>query len=125
MSIGTITPILSAADIEALPNDKLKLQARAALAAGYTVDVRHIRYEYMIFANGVHFHPLTNWGQCVRLIVDTGAFFTIYGSGGIRVEGESAQGGYAQEYRTPTTDAEYRNQMCDAVVCNVAKGCAL
>lgn len=125
MSVGTIKPVVTAEDVAALPKADLQLQARAALAAGYTVDVRHIRYEFMIFANGKHFYPLTNWGQCVRLIVDTeststigaGWFsvFTPYKNDGI-VEGE------VYEQRTPTTDVEYHLQACNAVVTNVAKG---
>lgn len=120
MSIGTITPVVSAADIEALPDAKLKLQARAALAAGYTVDVRHIRYEFMIFANGKHFYPLSNWGQCVRLIHDTDSSFVI-NEGFVSMYTARTD---SREVRTPTTDPEYHQQMCDAVVTNVAKGCA-
>lgn len=123
MSIGTIAPIKTLADVEALPKPELKLVARAALAAGYTVDVRHIRYEHMIFANGKHFHPLTNWMQCVRLVVDTDSSFHIYPSGKVHVEG-STNRHYQDEERTPTTDQEYYVQMCEAVVTNVAKGCA-
>lgn len=120
MSVGTIKPVVSAADIEALPDTKLKLQARAALAAGYTVDVRHIRYEFMIFANGKHFYPLSNWGQCVRLIVDTQGYVEI-SSGYVFV---TQKNGIESEKREPTSDPEYHQQMCDAVVTNVAKGCA-
>lgn len=123
MSVGTIKPVVSAADVQELPNPKLQLQARAALAAGYTVDVRHIRYEFMIFANGKHFHPLTNWMQCVRLVVDTKSRLTIYDSGALIVErGIPEAEVFTQEYREPTTDQEYYTQMCAAVVTNVAKG---
>lgn len=123
MSVGTITPVVSAADIEALPDAKLKLQARAALAAGYTVDVHHIRYEFMIFANGKHFYPLSNWGQCVRLIVDTNQQFVLT-STELQVFTLAPDVDERFEVRTPTTDPEYHQQMCDAVVTNVAKGCA-
>jgi hypothetical protein len=124
MSVGTIKPVVSAADIEALPDAKLQLQARAALAAGYTVDVRHIRYEFMIFANGKHFYPLSNWGQCVRLIVDTQSKFKVLADGAIYTSSYVAGLGVNSERREPTTDPEYHQQMCDAVVTNVAKGCA-
>lgn len=126
MSIGTIAPIKTLADVEALPKPELKLVARAALAAGYTVDVRHIRYEHMIFANGKHFHPLTNWMQCVRLVVDTGSEFTI-GEGYVSIYSPGSggpDGPPVDELRTPSTDQEYYVQMCEAVVTNVAKGCA-
>lgn len=122
MSVGTITPVVSAADIEALPCPKLQLQARAALAAGYTVDVRHIRYEFMIFANGKHFYPLSNWGQCVRLLVDTKQRFEIDIDGYISVV---SRGNKWAENRAATTDPEYHQQMCEAVVTNTAKGCTL
>lgn len=120
MSIATIKPVVTAEDVQALPNAALQLQARAALAAGYTVDVRHIRYEHIVFANGKHFHPLTNWMQCVRLVVDTGSRFKMNTNGCVRVEsfGEPRN----VETREPTTDHEYYQQMCDAVVTNVAKG---
>jgi hypothetical protein len=117
MSIGTIKPLVTADDVQALPNAELQLVARAALAAGYTVDVRHIRYEYMVFANGKHFHPLTNWMQCVRLVVDTDQTFSIDGRISLKV-GDSQE----HEVRKPTTDAEYYSQMCEAVVTNTAKG---
>ena len=118
MSVGTIKPVVTAEDVAALPKADLQLQARAALAAGYTVDVRHIRYEFMVFANGKHFYPLANWGQCVRLIVDTESEFTI-NCGVVRVLGQNP---YEGETRTPTTDVEYHLQACNAVVTNVAKG---
>ena len=118
MSVGTIKPVVTAEDVAALPKADLQLQARAALAAGYTVDVRHIRYEFMIFANGKHFYPLTNWGQCVRLIVDTGSNFEIDGTGGVLVCNHAI----VSEHRTPSTDVEYHLQACNAVVTNVAKG---
>lgn len=117
MSIGTITPITTVEGLESLPNDELRLTARAALAAGYATEVRHIRYEFMIFANGKHFYPLSNWGQCVRLVVDTHTDFAIV-EGSVMVSNVKSH-----EYRTPTTDAEYYTQMCEAVVTNTAKGC--
>jgi hypothetical protein len=117
MSMGSIKPVVTAEDVLALPKAELQLQARAALAAGYTVDVRHIRYEHMVFANGKHFHPLTNWMQCVRLVVDTETDFAICG-GRVMVSNVKRH-----ERREPTTDQEYYVQMCDAVVTNVAKGC--
>jgi len=128
MSIGTIKPIVTAEDLAALPKDELRLQARAALAAGYTVDVRHIRYEFMIFANGKHFHPLTNWGQCVRLAIDTKAHFELDSEGAFYVFSpgpDGMDGPPVEEARTPTSDLEYHQQMCEAVVTNTAKGCAL
>jgi hypothetical protein len=117
MSVGTIKPVVTAEDVAALPKADLQLQARAALAAGYTVDVRHIRYEFMVFANGKHFYPLTNWGQCVRLIVDMDQTFIIDGKINLKV-GNSQE----HEVRTPNTDVEYHLQACNAVVTNVAKG---
>lgn len=121
MSMATIKPITTAEDLAALPKDELRLQARAALAAGYKVDVRHIRYEYMVFANGKHFHPLTNWQQCVRLVVDTGQALRLMH--GVVSVCSSVDSGLETETRKPTTDQEYYNQMCEAVVTNVAKGC--
>jgi hypothetical protein len=118
MSIGTIKPLVTAEDVQGLPNAELQLVARAALAAGYTVDVRHIRYEYMVFANGKHFHPLTNWMQCVRLVVDTKQQFEISGGGGSVLIQDTKD----YELRKPTTDQEYYQQMCEAVVTNTAKG---
>lgn len=118
MSVATIKPIVSAEDVAALPGEQLKLVARAALAAGYVVDLRNIRYENMIFANGKHFHPLTNWEQCVRLIVTTESSFVV-NAGMISMYTASTD---SREVREPSTDAEYRIQMCDAVVTNVAKG---
>lgn len=115
MNGGACKPIESAADVAALPGEFMQLTARAALAAGYKVDLRNIRYEWMIYANGKHFHPFTNWEQCVRLIVDTNSYFEM--SVGLVVTGD-----YGSEVRQPTTDTEYRIQMCNAVVTNVAKG---
>ena len=125
MSVGTIKPVVTAEDVAALPKADLQLQARAALAAGYTVDVRHIRYEFMVFANGKHFYPLTNWGQCVRLIVDTLSHFEIDSDGGVAIFSagpDAMDGPPVEECRTPTTDVEYHLQACNAVVTNVAKG---
>ena len=122
MSVGTIKPVVTAEDVAALPKADLQLQARAALAAGYTVDVRHIRYEFMIFANGKHFYPLANWGQCVRLIVDTRSSFSINSIGQVYTEFPDAPGGEDWEARRPSTDVEYHLQACNAVVTNVAKG---
>jgi len=122
MSVGTIKPVVTAEDVAALPKADLQLQARAALAAGYTVDVRHIRYEFMIFANGKHFYPLTNWGQCVRLAVDTQNRIEIDETGRFKTSWHVPGFGYHEEVRQPTTDPEYHLQACNAVVTNVAKG---
>lgn len=122
---GSTRPIATAADVRDLASigEFTVLTARAALAAGYKLELRTVRYERMLYADGKHFHPFTCWEQCVRLIVDTKSCFTIYASGALRIENEIPENvGYVQEYRQPTTDAEYRNQMCDAVVRNVAKG---
>ena len=121
MSVGTIKPVVTAEDVAALPKADLQLQARAALAAGYTVDVRHIRYEFMVFANGKHFYPLTNWGQCVRLIVDSDSRFAL-DPAGLTVHTPDKVDGLHNEWRYPKTDVEYHLQMCNAVVTNVAKG---
>ena len=122
MSVGTIKPVVTAEDVAALPKADLQLQARAALAAGYTVDVRHIRYEFMVFANGKHFYPLTNWGQCVRLIVDTQSKFKILSDGNVYTSWYVSGFGINSEHREPKTDVEYHLQACNAVVTNVAKG---
>lgn len=118
MSIGTVTKLTSAAHLEEL-EPKLALMARAALGAGYKVENRCLRFQSMLFVNDKHFHPLTNWQQCVRLIVDTGAYFEL-SAGEVFV---TAQCALWSEKRTPTTDDEYRNQMCEAVVTNIAKAC--
>lgn len=120
MSIGTVTKLTSAASLEEL-DPKLALMARAALGAGYAVENRCLRFQDMLFVDNKHFHPLTNWQQCVRLLVDTGSAFEIHPNGLIRVCGARAGGG--AEVRTPTSDAEYREQMCEAVVTNIAKAC--
>lgn len=121
MSICTVKKLTCAADLEGL-EERLVLMARAAIGAGYEVELHTLRFQPMLFVGDKHFYPLTDWAQCVRLIVDTGSFFTIYGTtGSIRVENENA--GYCVESRTPTTDKEYREQMCEAVVTNIAKAC--
>lgn len=122
MSGGSCTQIATVADVAMLKGEFMQLTARAALAAGYTVDVRNIRYENMIYANGKHFHPFTNWEQCVRLLVATESSFDIDETGRVRTSWHVSGLGYHEEVRTPTTDVEYRLQMCDAVVRNVAKG---
>lgn len=118
MSSGSTRPIATVADVLTLAEigELTMLTARAALAAGYTLELRTIRYERMLYANGKHFHPFSCWEHCVRLIVDTDTDFGIVG-GKVMVSNVKTH-----EYRTPTTDDEYRRQMCDAVVRNVAKG---
>jgi hypothetical protein len=120
MSVGEIIRINSAADLEGL-DDKLKLMARAALAAGYKVENRILRFQAILFVNDKHFHPLTNWSQCVRLLVDTKSDFAII-DGAVSVHSNFNDHCGTNEHRTPTTDFEYMNQMCEAVVTNVAKG---
>jgi len=122
MSIGTVTKLTSAASLEGL-DPKLALMARAALGAGYKVENRCLRFQDMLFVDDKHFHPLTNWQQCVRLIVDTSSSFHIYPRGDVHVEDNLENGGYIDERRRPVTDTEYRNQMCEAVVVNIAKAC--
>lgn len=123
MSIGTVTKLTSAASLEGL-DPKLALMARAALGAGYAVENRCLRFQDMLFVDNKHFHPLTNWQQCVRMIVDTGSEFTICeGAVSIYSPGEDLDGPPVDESRTPVTDAEYREQMCEAVVTNIAKAC--
>jgi hypothetical protein len=122
MNGGACKPIETAADVAQIKGEFMQLAARAALAAGYKVDLRNIRYEWMIYANGKHFHPFTNWEQCVRLIVDTSSSFSINNIGQVYTEYPDATTPEDWECRTPTTDAEYRIQMCNAVVTNVAKG---
>jgi hypothetical protein len=120
MSGGACKPIETAADVAALTGEFTQLTARAALAAGYKVDLRNVRYEWMIYANGKHFHPFTNWEQCVRLIADTMSELRLL-RGVVSVRSR-LNGVTWVEDRQPSTDAEYRNQMCNAVVTNVAKG---
>lgn len=121
MSIGTVTKLTSAASLEGL-DPKLALMARAALGAGYAVENRCLRFQDMLFVNNVHFHPLTNWQQCVRLLVDTKGRFMIGCSGSLSVSTGEYGSGEGEE-RSPVTDAEYREQMCEAVVTNIAKAC--
>lgn len=68
--------IKSMADIGVLPT-AMKLPAMAALEAGVPVEIRTVRHQSMLFATlaeGVqHFHPLTNWSQCLELLTHSGA----------------------------------------------------
>lgn len=122
MSVGgSCKAMVTAEDVASLKGEFMQLTVRAGLAAGYVMDVRNIRYENLVYANGKHFHPFSNWEQCVRLIVDTGSKFEICGVEG-SVEISSQWGPFPGEVRRPVSDAEYRLQMCDAVVRNVAKG---
>lgn len=115
--------IVTAEDVKSLHGEKIQLAVRAALAAGYKVDVRMVHWEALVYANGKHWFPFGNWLQCVGLIRDTHSHFEISQAGEIYTSiNEDGFLPHATERRTPTDLGMYQIEMCDAVVRNVAKG---
>lgn len=41
---------------------------KAGKAAGYKMEVRRVCNTFMLYADGVHFHPLTNFAQALELV---------------------------------------------------------
>lgn len=114
--------IVTAEDVKSLHGEKIQLAVRAALAAGYKVDVRMVHWEALVYANGKHWFPFGNWTQCIGLIRDTASTFCINELGQILIKSIDDQAKLTLEVRQPVDLGMYQIEMCDAVVRNVAKG---
>lgn len=64
---------------------KQRLELDAGLAAGYKMVIREISKQAIVYANDVHFHPLSNFAQAVQLALDVALCVSMH-SEGVSVE---------------------------------------